>query len=196
MQIVDGFAQKTSWPKAKFRNIGRGKDRIRGIVIHTAENTEILRGAMNVAAWFTHPTARVSAHYAVDNTLIVRCIPEGDTAWHASDVNAATVGIELQGKASQNIADWDDDYSRAVLANAAALAADLCHRHGIPVHRVTGEELTARMADGRPLGIIGHGDVSAAYAHKKPHWDPGPAFPWAGFLAAVQARLDVLNGTG
>lgn len=196
MKIVDGYAQKTSWPKAQFRNIGRGKDRVRGIVIHTAENAEILRGALNVAAWFTHPDARVSAHYAVDNTLIVRCIPEADTAWHASDVNAATIGIELQGRASQNIADWGDDYSRAVLANAMDLAADLCRRYEIPVERVTGAELRDRMADGRTLGIIGHGDVSAAYAHKKPHWDPGPAFPWEAFLAGVQSRLDVLRVSG
>lgn len=196
MKIVDGYAQKTSWPKAQFRNIGRGKDQVRGIVIHTAENAEILRGALNVAAWFTHPDARVSAHYAIDNTLIVRCIPEADTAWHASDVNAATIGIELQGRASQTIADWDDDYSRAVLANLVELTADICRRYTIPVERFTGAELRERMADGRSLGILGHADVSAAYAHKKPHWDPGPAFPWESFFAAVRAKLDASPAAG
>lgn len=187
ISIVDGNAQKTGWVKKKRWTPGR-PSRVRGIVIHTSETPEIKRGAINVAAWFSHPAApSASAHYAVDDGLIVRCVADEDTAWHCGSVNPWTIGIELQGRAGQSTSDWSDDYSRRMLALAADLVADLCSRYAIPVVHLLPEQL--RADDGSATGIFGHGDHTTAFHVKGGHTDPGPNFPWDLFLADVLAKM-------
>jgi N-acetyl-anhydromuramyl-L-alanine amidase AmpD len=155
------------------------------VVIHTMEIREHDGAAEACAAWFASPVSEVSAHYCVDADTTIQCVREADIAWHARGGNTNSIGIELAGYAGQRARDWNDDFSRAVLARAARLTAGVCSRHGIPIRRIRASGLVA----GR-RGITGHSDVSAAF-RKSDHWDPGPAFPWGAFLRLARTGNSV-----
>ncbi|RDI75230.1 N-acetylmuramoyl-L-alanine amidase [Gaiella occulta] len=155
--------------------------RIDVVVIHTMEIGERDGAAAACARWFADPAAQVSAHYCVDAGTVIQCVRERDIAWHARGGNGNSVGIELAGFAGQGADGWSDPYSQAVLERAAAVAAGVCARHGIPMRRLRGADLRARRR-----GIGGHADVSDAFG-KSDHRDPGPDFPWQRFLRLVRA---------
>ncbi|MET9729331.1 peptidoglycan recognition family protein [Streptomyces sp. NPDC006458] len=158
---------------------------IRVIVIHDMEAPEGPNTAENVAAYFANlpATNKASAHVCVDNNSAVRCVADGDRAWHAPGANGDGLGLELAGYARQTRAEWLDDYSKGVIEQAAQVAADWCRKHNIPAKKLTVAELKAGKR-----GIVGHVDVSQAYGQTN-HYDPGPAFPWDYFLDRVNARL-------
>ncbi|MFF0481062.1 N-acetylmuramoyl-L-alanine amidase [Streptomyces sp. NPDC004435] len=155
------------------------------IVVHDMEAPEGPKTAENVARWFsTLPaSSKASAHVCVDNDSTVRCVADGDRAWHAPGANSDGLGIELAGYARQSRAEWLDQYSKGVLENAAKVVAGWCAKHKIPAVKLTASELKAGKR-----GICGHRDVSAAY-RQTDHTDPGPNFPWDYFLARVNAHL-------
>ena len=76
--------------------------------------------------------------------------------------------------------DWRDPYSRAVLARASSLVADVCRRRRIPVRWLVADDLLA----GR-RGLTGHNEVSRAFK-RSDHWDPGDGFPVEAFLDSVR----------
>jgi N-acetyl-anhydromuramyl-L-alanine amidase AmpD len=155
------------------------------IVIHTMEAPEKPKTAFNVASWFAGPSApQASAHFCVDDAQVIQCVLECDVAWHAPGANSNGIGIEHAGYASQTPEQWDDDYSKAVLANSAKLAAGLCKRFGIPIVRLSIDDLKAGK-----LGFCGHVDVTNAFSNGRGHVDPGVSFPWDSYLALVQAAL-------
>lgn len=158
------------------------------VVIHTAEAHERPNTAENVAAFFAGAhSSRASAHYTVDVDSIVQSVHEKDVAWHAGPVNGYSIGVEHAGFAKQSVAEWQDEYSQAMLERSALLVADICRRHGIPVRRVTAEDLKA--GGERRRGICGHIDVTTGLTGGKGHWDPGPNFPWSDYLARVEALV-------
>ncbi len=150
------------------------------VVIHTMEIAEREGAAEACAEWFANPESEVSAHYCVDADTTIQCVREEDIAWHARGGNANSIGIELAGFAGQTAREWDDAYSRAVLARGAHLTAEVCARQMVPIRRLRAPDLLAGKG-----GITGHADVSTAF-HRSDHWDPGPDYPWARFLRAVR----------
>jgi N-acetyl-anhydromuramyl-L-alanine amidase AmpD len=170
-----------AYPFVESPNATRASGRpIDVVVMHTMEIAERADAAEICARWFASPASQVSAHYCVDAGTVIQCVPEKDIAWHARGGNAASIGIELAGFASQTRRDWQDEYSRAVLARAEALVADVCRRRRVPVRWLVAEDLRA----GR-RGITGHVEVSRAYG-KSDHWDPGDGFPVEAFLDRVR----------
>jgi N-acetyl-anhydromuramyl-L-alanine amidase AmpD len=166
------------------------RDRAIGVVvIHTMEIAERAGAAEACAQWFANPASEVSAHYCVDADSIVQCVREEDIAWHARGGNANSIGIELAGYAAQRTLAWNDAYSRAVVARAARLTADVCARHGIPLRRLRAADLVAGKR-----GVTGHAEVSAAF-HKSDHWDPGPDFPWTRLLRLARSSNVVERAT-
>ncbi len=152
---------------------------VRQIVIHTAEFPKVPNAAMRLARRFAMTDRPASAHYCVDDAAVVRCVRDEDVAWHAPGANRTGIGIELIGYAGDVAAGWSEPYSVGVLATAAPLVMALCVKWSIPVLKLAVEDLKAGKR-----GICGHADVNQAFG-KSSHTDPGAAFPWAEFLAAV-----------
>lgn len=187
--LIDAISHLGPFIQAK--NYNRGKRPhppfpIQLIVIHTMEAPEKPKTAFNVASWFAGPSApQASAHYCVDDVDVIQCVLECDVAWHAPGANNNGIGIEHAGYASQTPEQWDDDYSKAVLANSAKLSAQLCKRFGIPIVRLSVADLQAKK-----LGFCGHIDITNAFNSGHGHVDPGPNFPWDSYIAQVQAAFD------
>ncbi|WP_448586110.1 N-acetylmuramoyl-L-alanine amidase [Thermaurantiacus sp.] len=108
------------------------------------------------------PEAKVSAHWFVDEDgTTTQLVAEDRRAWHAglsswrgvSDVNSASVGIELQNPGHE----WGyRPFPARQIRALVPLVAEICSRHGI-----------------RPADVIGHSDVAPTRKE-----DPGELFPW------------------
>jgi N-acetylmuramoyl-L-alanine amidase len=130
------------------------------VIIHHTSNATSAQALRTL----TTPERKVSAHYLIDRDgTIVQLVSESDRAWHAglswwggiTDVNSASLGIELDNTGSEPFADAQID---ALLA----LLTDIRQRYPIPT-----------------ANFIGHGDVAPARKA-----DPSPLFPWARLAAA------------
>ncbi len=126
------------------------------VVIHATtqdsvgESLETLRTA--------NSGGKVSAHYLIGRDGVrYQLVADERRAWHAgpgswgtiSDVNSASIGIELDNNGS-------DAYPHAQIDSLLVLLEDLCTRLGIPRHQV-----------------IAHADMAPTRKT-----DPGPQFPW------------------
>jgi N-acetylmuramoyl-L-alanine amidase len=121
-----------------------------------------MKSAQEALARLCDPSAKVSAHYTIDEdgTVYVH-VPEARRAWHAgqshwagaTDINARSIGIELVNPGHEF------GYREFPDSQISALTT-LCHsilvRHPIPSARV-----------------LGHSDVAPARKD-----DPGELFPW------------------
>src|SRR6266704_1297907 len=142
--------------------------------------------ALGTARYFQMAGAGGSAHYVCDGDDEQHCVPDDVIGWHAPP-NPHSIGIEICSEGG----DYAKSYTReqwlsaAVwpgVLRAAARTRELCQRYSLPMVKLGKAELLA----GRK-GICGHVDVRLAYAQSAPT-DPGPAFPWAEFLAAVTQK--------
>jgi N-acetylmuramoyl-L-alanine amidase len=113
------------------------------------------------------PSAKVSAHYCVDEDgTVCRLVDEARRAWHAGasswagagDINARSIGVELVNPGHSCGYRPFPAVQMAALAN---LARDILSRHPIP-----------------PQRVLGHSDVAPTRKQ-----DPGELFDWA-WLAA------------
>jgi N-acetyl-anhydromuramyl-L-alanine amidase AmpD len=151
------------------------------LVIHTMEAAKTPSTARGCAAYFAKGTRRASAHYCVDSGQVYQSVRERDVAWHAPNANDRAIGIEHAGYARQTPAEWSDSYNDAMLRLSAKVAADICRRNGIPIVKLSPEDVAAK----KP-GIAGHVDVSKGTGVSGGHWDPGPNFPWDRYIALVR----------
>jgi hypothetical protein len=165
-----------------YTRVGSPPRSIDVVVLHTMEYPERPTGAEWCANYFAGQNApQASAHYMVDNDTVVQGVRDEDVAWAAPGCNHNGLQIEHAGFAAQKAPEWEDAYSRAMLRLSARLTAKLCKRHAIPVRYVDSADLRV----GR-RGITTHAAVSEAFK-KSSHWDPGPSFPMADYIAAVKA---------
>jgi N-acetyl-anhydromuramyl-L-alanine amidase AmpD len=167
------------------RNYTRGRSNaIDILVIHTMESPEKPDTAESVANWFAGASApEASAHYCIDSNSIVQCVRDEDVAWHAPGANHNGLGFEHAGRAAQTAKDWSGAYSQAMLELSAALVAQKCEEHHIPVAWLQSADLRAGKR-----GITGHVQVSDAFK-RSDHRDPGTSFPVEAYLALVRAHM-------
>ncbi|MEU8270820.1 N-acetylmuramoyl-L-alanine amidase [Sphaerisporangium sp. NPDC049002] len=162
------------------RHYHRGRLRpVRLVIVHDMEWAETPTTAEDCARMFATMDREASAHVCVDNNSAVRCVADADTAWAAPGANADGLQLEMAGFARQSRAEWLDDYSTAMLGQAAQVVAAWCVKYGIPVKRLSLAEVKAGKR-----GIIGHVDATRAYGGS--HTDPGSGFPWDVFLDLVK----------
>ena len=187
--------------RAKYQRSHRDGAEPRLVIIHTAESHELPSAATNTGTWFQNTPKQLSSHYGVDADGVVQYANESATTWHTGGklgggkgppwTNDESIGLELAGSAHQTPEQWADDYSAAVLANAAALTAELCRRYVIPIKYVNADALKRG-----ERGITGHVQANEAAGITGQHWDPGPGFPWADFIAMVQHFADTQGPAG
>jgi len=157
---------------------------IRLIVIHTTETGEDGSVAEAVGRAFANPARQASSQVVIDTDSECRCVADEDTAWCAPGANADGLHEELAGRAGQTTSQWTDVDSKAILERAAQRTATWCRTYGVPARRLT----DAQLADGKTRGLVGHDQVSRVFKLSD-HWDPGPNFPWAPFLARVASLV-------
>lgn len=125
------------------------------ITIHNTANENKGAGAENHGKYLQGggKTSSVSWHYAVDDKLIVHCIPENEVAWHAGDGGSGTgnrksLAIEICENPESDLKTATD--------NAAELTAYLMKKYGIPLDRVvqhnhwSGKDCPRRIRKGEP----------------------------------------------
>lgn len=144
--------------------------------------------ARSTAHYFQSSSSGGSAHYIVDAADEEHCVHDKAIAWHAPP-NQGSIGIEICGEAYYTNAEWVSDKVTPLLVKAAARAAELCHRFGVPVVKLSVSDLRAGKR-----GICGHVDVSNAW-HQSDHTDPGPHFPWPEFIALVKKHMPSVQST-
>jgi N-acetylmuramoyl-L-alanine amidase-like protein len=144
---------------------------IRYVVIHDTE--ELYDPTL---AEFQNSHAYVSAHYVIRSSdgFVTQMVPTHDVAWHAGNwyVNTHSVGIENEGFAL-DLANW---FTPDLYHSLARLTRYQAERYGIPLDRAH---------------IIGHDQVPGPTGVYQAgmHWDPGPYFNWAHFMALVGAPI-------
>lgn len=148
--------------------------------------------AVSTAEYFASTSRSASAHYVCDVSATVQCLSEETIGYHAPP-NSHSIGIEIcaDGGSRASFEKASHAYTREqwlspqvwpAVERAAILARGICHRHHIPVRKLTTAQVKSGMS-----GICGHDNVSDAF-HQSDHDDPGPYFPWNEFIAAIQGK--------
>jgi N-acetyl-anhydromuramyl-L-alanine amidase AmpD len=183
--LTDGLKVQVDWqPCPNFTRPRRGM--VTMLCVHAAEMSEIKTAAEALASWVSGPLRPKNAswHCAADCDSITQSVEFSNEAWHSGPINPVSIGVEFAGFSAQTRQQWADQYSQFELYNAARLFAVLCEIYQIPVRRVSVPELHSAVKTGQwPRGIVGHLDVTHAISGS--HTDPGPNFPWVGFLGLV-----------
>lgn len=176
------------------RSYSPGRARaVQYIVVHITVGPEGPSAAENGVAYDKTRTDGTSTHVFVDSNTVAREVPDGDRA-HAARFHGNEIGLQMEICGYiQTAAQWADATSQATLRLAAKMAAEWCQIHGIPVRRLSVDEVRAAYyapSGQRPKGICGHVDVTYAYPEDDgSHTDPGAEFPWGQFLQMVQQEL-------
>ncbi|MGW7458228.1 N-acetylmuramoyl-L-alanine amidase [Streptomyces sp. NPDC054797] len=153
----------TAASPANWRLADRPDDyRVDRIVVHVTEG-----GYASSVDAFKNPWHKASAHYIVrQDGHIEQMVRELDVAFHSGNrsMNERSVGIEHVG-----FVDRPQDFTDAMYAASARLAADVCRRYGIPADRTH---------------IVGHSEVPGT-----DHTDPGRHWDWERYLRMVGEAL-------
>ncbi|WP_125703673.1 N-acetylmuramoyl-L-alanine amidase [Lacticaseibacillus daqingensis] len=104
------------------------RHKIDRIVIHHNSGTNY-KGALDT--WLVGGPANTSAHYEITPTMIIGCVEEERSAWHAGNklMNQRSIGLEHVNSAGAP--GWP--VAEETLKNSAKLCADLCDRYDIPI---------------------------------------------------------------
>ncbi|MEU6313389.1 N-acetylmuramoyl-L-alanine amidase [Streptomyces sp. NPDC047014] len=153
----------TAASPANWRRADRPEDyRVDRIVVHVTQG-----GFQSSVDAFRNPWHKASAHYIVrGDGHVEQMVRELDVAYHAGNrsMNERSVGIEHVG-----FVDRPKDFTDAMYAASARLAADVCRRYGFPADRTH---------------IVGHSEVPGA-----DHTDPGGHWDWDRYIRMVREAL-------
>ncbi|HML11177.1 MAG TPA: N-acetylmuramoyl-L-alanine amidase [Stellaceae bacterium] len=139
-------------------SLGAGTPRIDMLVLHYTG----MQSADAALDRLCDPTARVSAHYVIEEDgAIWRLVPEERRAWHAgvsswlgeTTLNTVSIGIEIVNPGHE----WGyRPFPEVQMEVVEALCRDIMERRRIPAHRV-----------------VGHSDIAPTRKS-----DPGELFDW------------------
>jgi hypothetical protein len=150
---------------------------IRTIVIHTAEGlvdtTPPDLSAEAVAQYGATTPRSVSWHVTVDSDSIIPMLPDTYTAWHATNANSHSLGVEIAYR--HNLWTTNLTYEEFLIQNTAQVVGSWCRLWDIPARRITVGDVANEVP-----GIISHKALDPT--RRK---DPGANFPWDRFLHLV-----------
>lgn len=158
----------------------------KAIVMHGTVTPDTPGMATATARFFANETNKTSAHYIVDPTTVIQCVGDHTVAYHCG-YNQDSIGVEMCDEETGTAARWDDENSRAIIARAATLVAQLCLAYDIDPIRPSVAELKEK----GPHGIYGHNDSRLAFGNTT-HSDPID-FPWQRFLKQVHDEIERLK---
>lgn len=151
-----------------------------------------MRSAAAALDRLVDPTARVSAHYLIEEDGETwRLVPEDRRAWHAgvshwagaTDINARAIGIELANPGHEF---GYRPFPEAQMAALEPLATAILGRHPIPRHRVLGHADVAPMRKEDPGELFDWPRLARAGLAI---WPSGPIEPRVWSIAEAQAAL-------
>lgn len=157
-------------PPRGYSNSGSSKHYI---AIHNTSNNATPKAE---AGYAKTRTDKVSSHFYADHLTVIQSLDTRYDAWHAgsSKGNKQAIAFELVGSNS-----WSEAYWRKVIDRVAPVIAAVCKQHDIPV-KWAGPNDSA--------GFVTHDDMRR-YWGGTTHTDPGPNFPRAYLLEAVNKCL-------
>lgn len=175
-------------PFIRARNQG-GRQTPKAIVMHGTVSSDNAGTARNIARWWNGSGSPMSScHYVVDPKEVIQCVGDHSIAYHCG-YNTGSIGVELCDEQTGPASRWKDADSRAILARAARLVAELCLAYDIEPVRPTTAQLRAK----GPHGIYGHNDSRLAFG-RTTHTDPRD-FDWQGFLRLVRQEIAKIKAT-
>ncbi len=122
---------KRIWARAdRYTN---GGNSCKYIVVHNTANTA---SAVNEAKNLANNAGKSSFHYAVDDTDIVQCVHDYDTAWAVGAWSGARQLIGNNQSISIEVCNPGTQFSQASIENLRKLVLHLMGYYGIPADRV------------------------------------------------------------
>ena len=127
MQIKEMFITPNPYSRPK-KKIGK----VKNIVIHwignagtTAENNAKYFDGLKVGKRnSTGEYIYASSHYIIGNDgVVVRCVPENEVAYHASDANSYSIGVEVCHP------DWSGKPTQKAHESLVSLLVELCKKY-------------------------------------------------------------------
>lgn len=118
--------------------------------------------AVNNGTYFAREAVGASAHYFVDETTVVRSVPEDRIAWHCGGAvyrhpscrNGNSIGIEICSKYENGVY----TFAPAALERAKVLLRQLMAQYGIPAENVVRHyDVTGKLC---PAPFVGSGQAN------------------------------------
>ena len=157
---------------------------IEKVVVHVNVGPEVEGGAAALAQYLT--TINGGYHAICDDRTTVTTAADDLEVWGNGGINSTSLDVCIIGYADDP-AQWSTAYARAAMHNAAQWVAVKCKFYGLATSRLTPAMVRTRGVK----GVCGHVDVTnAGFPGAAGHYDPGPFFPWAQFLATVNTILN------
>ena len=129
MQIKEMFITPNPYSRPK-KKIGK----VKNIVIHwignagtTAENNAKYFDGLKVGKRnSTGEYIYASSHYIIGNDgVVVRCVPENEVAYHASDANSYSIGVEVCHP------DWTGKPTQKAYESLVKLLIEICKKYNL-----------------------------------------------------------------
>jgi hypothetical protein len=141
------------------------------VCIHATDNTA---DAGAEAGYARVRPDKTSAHFYVDDSHAIQALDTSHEAYGCLyHGNRISVQFELCGRSNA--------LSDATLRRAAPVVQRVCREFGIPVRRLSADQVRAGA-----MGICGHDAITLAFPEDHgDHTDPGAAFPWDRFISYV-----------
>jgi hypothetical protein len=168
-------------PYVQAAHFGGTREMTKIVVIHATDNTASDEGEV---AYEAHRPDSVSAHFTNDEDSIYQSVPLARVAYGCNfHGNHMSIQFELCGLSNQ--------LTDTTMRTAALTVRRVCNKFGIPIRKISSQQVRDAWYSGGQGGICGHGDVTRAFPEDKgTHTDPGNNFPWASFIEYV------MNPTG
>lgn len=178
---------------ARDENVGGPQDDPTLIVMHATVSSDNAGTARNIAQRWHDVVTQTSAHYLRDAKECIQAVGDHRVAYHCG-YNIGSVAYEMCDEQTGPASRWTDADSTAIIDGSARDVARLGLAYGIPLRRLTNDQLRYWAANGKQAkhgGIVSHEQMSVVF-RKSTHTDPRD-FPWTSFMAKVKKEADALT---